>query len=191
MNNKEAVRVRIEDIPSEGKSLNFELACEPLNARIALDRARPEESSVPPPDYVFSSPPEVELSLSLEGSTVVVAGQVSGSFVSPCVRCTEEAKTELDLALDLILKPASNRKIPGADEEDLHFGIYDGEEVNCTEIAEEFLVLSLPFVVVCSENCKGLCPHCGKNLNLGLCGCKPEETGDPRLSVLRALKITQ
>ena len=191
MNTKGPVRIRIEDIPAEGKSLDFELACEPLNARVALDRAGPEESSVPPPAYIFSSPPEVEMHLSLEGSTVAITGQVSGTFVSACARCTEDAKTEVDLALDIFLKPLSNRDVPGADEEDLHFGVYDGEEVNCTSIAEEYLVLSLPFVVVCSENCKGLCPQCGKNLNHGACGCKQEEVGDPRLSLLRGLKITQ
>ncbi len=204
MSHKASLRIRIEDIPAEGKSVDFQLGCESLNARIALDRATAERASshdrakskeqvdgIPPPSYFFTDAPEVEMNLQLEVRTVVITGRVSGVYVTPCARCLEEARTEVDFVLDLVLKPASNRNVPGADEEDLHFGVYDGEEVDCTSIAEEFLVLSLPFVVVCSETCKGLCPQCGKNLNQGACGCKPKEVGDPRLSVLRDLKLTQ
>ena len=49
-------------------------------------------------------------------------------------------------------------------------------------LAEEDLVLNLPSKVLCQEDCKGLCPTCGKNLNDGPCDCK--EPVDPRLAGL-------
>ena len=52
----------------------------------------------------------------------------------------------------------------------------------------EQLVLSLPFKYICSDDCRGVCPKCGRNLNLGPCECEVEE-GDPRLALFRRLKI--
>ena len=54
------------------------------------------------------------------------------------------------------------------------------------ELVEADLILSLPFKNLCREDCRGLCPICGKNLNEGLCGCRPQ-TADPRLEILRQL----
>ena len=48
------------------------------------------------------------------------------------------------------------------------------------------LLLALPTKHLCREDCRGLCPHCGKNLNEGLCGCR-EDKVDPRLAVLAQL----
>ena len=48
---------------------------------------------------------------------------------------------------------------------------------------EADLILSLPSKVLCREDCRGLCPHCGKDQNEGLCGCKPQ-AADPRLEAL-------
>ena len=162
-----------------------------FNQRLSLTRAEIDESSVQPPEYSFTKSPEVQLNLMLEGSTVVVQGRIAGEYTTPCSRCAEEARKQLEVPISLVLKPHSERNVEGADaeEEDLNFGIYDGEEIDFSDIAEEFLVLALPFTVHCSEECKGLCPQCGKNLNVGSCDCKPEPKGDPRLSVLRELKI--
>ncbi len=52
---------------------------------------------------------------------------------------------------------------------------------------EEF-VLTLPTKPLCKNNCKGVCPKCGKNLNEGICACE-DEGSDPRFAVLRNLKI--
>lgn len=46
--------------------------------------------------------------------------------------------------------------------------------------------LELPQRYLCREDCRGLCPTCGKNLNEGPCGCR-EDNGDPRMDVLRRL----
>ena len=53
---------------------------------------------------------------------------------------------------------------------------------------EEFS-LALPVKPLCSSDCRGVCPVCGKNLNEGPCGCSSDE-GDPRLAALRNLKIS-
>ena len=60
------------------------------------------------------------------------------------------------------------------------------EEFQDEREVEADLILSLPFKNLCREDCRGLCPICGKNLNEGLCGCRPQ-TADPRLEILRQL----
>ncbi len=57
-------------------------------------------------------------------------------------------------------------------------------------LAWEHFVLALPDKPLCDHECKGLCPKCGENINFGLCSCT-EETLDPRLAVLRNLKINR
>ena len=61
--------------------------------------------------------------------------------------------------------------------EDMHF--------NLDPLVTEDIFLSLPTKILCSEDCKGLCPKCGVNLNLGKCSCKKEI--DPRLAALKEL----
>ena len=54
-----------------------------------------------------------------------------------------------------------------------------------TALVSEDAYLAIPYRMLCREDCKGLCPRCGKNLNEGPCGCSAP--GDPRLAVLAQL----
>ena len=67
-------------------------------------------------------------------------------------------------------------------------GYYDGDRLDLGEVVREQVLLALPLKPLCREDCRGLCPRCGQNRNLGPCGCPPpEEPGDPRLEPLRKL----
>jgi uncharacterized protein len=70
-------------------------------------------------------------------------------------------------------------------DEDEIFPIDAYHEVDLTEAVRQNVLLALPMVTICREDCKGLCPQCGHDLNLGPCECKPEV--DARLSVLEQL----
>ncbi len=75
------------------------------------------------------------------------------------------------------------------DDSESHF-VYQGSALvlDVAALCWEELMLALPMRPLCAHTCKGLCTHCGTNLNSGICACK-EEAGDPRLAALRALKI--
>jgi uncharacterized protein len=62
----------------------------------------------------------------------------------------------------------------------------DASEIDVTPAVREELLLAAPQYVVCRDDCKGLCPQCGKDLNAGLCDCKPAV--DARWQPLKALK---
>jgi uncharacterized protein len=72
-------------------------------------------------------------------------------------------------------------------EEDVSLSFYQGDEVDLAPLLREAMILSLPTVPLCSDECRGLCPHCGANRNVGRCGCH-DDWVDPRLAVLRSLK---
>ena len=63
--------------------------------------------------------------------------------------------------------------------------LLEGDEVDLDELVRVEFILHMDSKTLCSENCKGLCPRCGADLNLGPCSCKKET--DPRLAVLAKL----
>ncbi len=65
------------------------------------------------------------------------------------------------------------------------FILVEDAQLNLDELVREDIFLQLPNKFLCSEDCKGLCPTCGKDLNEGPCSCKKEV--DPRLAVLQQL----
>ncbi len=72
-------------------------------------------------------------------------------------------------------------------EDDLGTAFYRDETIDLGELVREQLYLALPMKPLCSDSCRGLCPHCGTNLNRGACDCRTEWR-DPRFEKLRALK---
>ncbi|MBP9837680.1 MAG: DUF177 domain-containing protein [Proteobacteria bacterium] len=183
------MKIRIADIPLEGKEIDFELDKDIINQRVRLVAEEAGPKTAKPFDYLFNENPKVKLRLEMDGSTVVVSGRLESGFSTQCCRCLEDAKTEINIPIEIILKPISGRIPAKEQEDDIKFGTYNGEEVECNNFCEDYLFLALPFTVYCSTTCKGLCPLCGTNLNAATCECKKEETGDPRMSIFRQLKI--
>lgn len=70
------------------------------------------------------------------------------------------------------------------DPDDLDYAHHDREVVDLSGIVREYLLLSIPITTLCREDCKGLCPSCGADLNKTQCGCEREV----HLSPFAALK---
>jgi uncharacterized protein len=130
----------------------------------------------------------------VDGTTVHVRGRLSGSVRLECGRCLERYPVALDHELDLFYLPKTDE--PSQDQEDevelsdrdVVVGYYEGARLDLGEVVREQIFLSLPFKRLCREDCRGLCPACGRNRNAGDCGCPPpEEPEDPRLAPLRRL----
>ena len=67
-------------------------------------------------------------------------------------------------------------------------GYYQGEGLLLEDLLREQVLLAVPLKVICREDCKGLCPHCGKNLNEeGACSCA-DELEDPRWAALKEIR---
>jgi len=66
--------------------------------------------------------------------------------------------------------------------------VYSGKEIDLTRALREQILLSIPPSPLCSEDCKGLCPKCGKDLNEGECGCD-RTVMDPRWAALKGIQL--
>jgi len=182
--------IKVTDIPPEGREIDFALEQSDLNDRVTLAGEREAGAGTPPPPYAFVPPLHVWLRLELEGSTVIARGKAVARFRTPCARCAEETEKELAIPVTMILKPRTVRGPDAAHDEDVNFGYYDGQEVNCGSFVEELLIIALPFTALCTETCRGLCQKCGANLNVEECGC-PKEGHDERFALLRGLKVNE
>lgn len=106
-----------------------------------------------------------------EGS-INAKGTVTGRFIENCARCGKKTPYvfECDFAERFIKQNAGNTE-NDADRDSFFF---TGDCIDLTDFLTELLLLNYPMTVVCDENCKGLCPVCGKNLNDGSCSCGGE-----------------
>ena len=74
------------------------------------------------------------------------------------------------------------------EEDDLSTAFYENDAIDLGQLMMEQFQLALPMKPLCREDCKGLCPNCGMNLNTGTCDCNVKWE-DPRLAALKAIKL--
>jgi uncharacterized protein len=140
-------------------------------------------------DYEFAEPLDVEIAFSRSLNDLFFDGRVRGLATAFCARCLATFQADVDKEFSLVLRPET--RLTGEHElkgSDLAESFYSGPEVDVTRLVYEQVLLALPTRPLCDEKCLGLCPQCGANRNLTDCSCTVE-TGDPRLAVLRGLKI--
>ncbi|MBI3580648.1 MAG: DUF177 domain-containing protein [Nitrospinae bacterium] len=179
---KPAVQVDVDTIsPEEGLTLDL---------RRPFDFFFSEEDGV-----VGASDVGINVSLSKVGNEVFAVGTVGGAVRLQCGRCLKEFDYELEAEVnapflpkgggDREPSPASEAEGPEEDEGDVNY--YKGKTLDLYNVLRDQLFLALPLKPLCREECKGLCPSCGADLNKGPCSCGPKK-GDPRLAALKKLK---
>ena len=125
-----------------------------------------------------------------DDSTVHVRGHLAARLGLECGRCLEAFSFAVEQDLDLVYLPhreglEDEDEVELADR-DMVVAYYRENRLDLGEIVREQLFLSLPMKRLCREDCRGLCPTCGCNRNLGACACPRDEPG-PRLVPLARL----
>lgn len=105
-------------------------------------------------------------------------GRLKTGYKVSCYRCLKEIEGQLDIA---IYENITNDKSK-ADDSDEYF--YTGNYLELDKILEDNMILNLPMKHLCTQECKGLCKHCGVDLNTGICCCK-DDTANPQMESLR------
>ena len=119
-----------------------------------------------------------------------LAGRVQTTLELPCSRCLEPYTLPVDQTFDLRYQPHAQNTGDGEreiEEDDLTTAFYENDEIDLGQLMREQFYLALPMKPLCRDDCRGLCPMCGTNLNGGTCECK-RDWHDPRLAVLKKLK---
>ncbi|MBI4411620.1 MAG: DUF177 domain-containing protein [Deltaproteobacteria bacterium] len=162
------MKITVSSIPLEGRT--FELTSKTGWIREIVASALAEQN------------PAVEglngnLKISRVDKNVSLRGRLNVDLNPVCDRCLQSFVWPLclDIHIDFSPKSGSSDNRSGQEIEltpdDLNFSFYRGLEIDVGEVIREQLILALPIRFICAEECHGLCPQCGADLNLGKCGC--------------------
>ena len=149
----------------EGESLSFDFAMDLSDMEV--NGQKPAQQSV-----------------SVSGTVSNIAGvlnlrmQIDTVLTCICDRCLKVFQSPKKVFVDSVVAEEIF-------DEDSDIILMKENCVDLNEVAETAFILSLDSKNLCKDDCKGLCPICGADLNLGECGCEPQ--GDPRLAIFKQL----
>ena len=131
---------------------------------------------------------ELSLQASRAGDKVELLGSVTAVVGFECDRCLAALSVPVAQSFELrYVPPLGTEDEHELEEKDLSLGFYQDGIIDLDDLAREQIELALPMARLCTEECLGLCPECGANLNHGDCACSIEPV-DTRWAALRELK---
>lgn len=135
---------------------------------------------------------DYDLALTNAGEGILVTGMVRCHVVGTCDRCLEDA--EFDIAGEVDEYYLFEEPEQAEEDDDIDFAlVLPDEKIDLAEALGSSLIMETPFVVLCKEDCRGLCPVCGENLNETDCGhaAQVEESRRPQspFAALAGLKF--
>jgi uncharacterized protein len=176
----------IVDIGPEGLSMS----CMASGPQLGLDE----------PEDKFEGPLLIQLELSEQEGRISVTGTLEGTAIRQCVRCLAEYSDPFSVSLYAEYLPQAGvaaKSVPAeqgrrnrkrgaqpvepeeeADEEDELYW-YQGDHLDLVPMLREQVILAAPMQPICREDCLGLCPQCGQNLNERRCDCPPAQAPSP------------
>ncbi len=113
----------------------------------------------------------VDLKIEYIEGMIIVSGIVSGKYHAVCGRCLADIEEKFNIEIRENFMHASDL----SEESDDY--MYEGGHLELTASLIDNILLDLPRVMLCREDCKGLCSSCGKNLNDGNCSCDHSDHG--------------
>jgi uncharacterized protein len=168
--------VDIAQIPAEGLEIHF---------RGAEDLLHPSGERV----YLLR-PVEATLHFLRTPTGVSVRGHISSDLQLHCSRCSELFALPVSEEFGVEYRSLLGGGVEEEHElgpEELDVDFFDGAKIDVEELVRENVLLALPVQPLCHAGCRGLCPHCGTNLNRGTCPCSSTSL-DPRWRKLESLR---
>ena len=141
-------------------------------------------------DFRQVEPLEVHAEAELVEGQIRISGELHTRLEMVCARCLEPVTEEVSREFDLFYRPPQS--ITREEEvrlklDDTEIAFFEGDGLFLADVLAEQVLLAIPMKVICRSDCRGLCPHCGANLNTDECRCEATQS-DPRLAPLARLK---
>lgn len=178
------MKINVRNIPEDGLEIHFEKE-ENWHLKI-LGKEKGMDFSLKPTSVVGLA--------TRVGETVTLGLKVQTSIEIQCGRCLEPLIIPVNSEFKYTLTPAPE-DIEGPEIElspdmtdEVNLGYYQEDEIDLDPIVLEQVVLQIPIKPLCREECKGLCPRCGADLNVESCDCRAD-SGDLRFAVLKNFKV--
>ncbi len=165
------MKIIISEIPENGLELD-------LAERIESDAS-----------IKILSPVYASLRVDKKGAEIIITGVANAEIEQQCSRCLKVFSMNIKADIDIVYRPAADINKDEHYElksDELDTGFYKNDTLDIDDLLKEQLLLNVPMKLLCSTECKGLCPKCGADLNTAQCNCVISEI-DSRLSVLKQL----
>lgn len=179
------MKFRLSEIPDSGLHVEAERKAHWLSNVPEIGSGGNSQEPAP----ALASDIHFDFVITKDQKDISVEGSAVFTLITACSRCLERVKLRLTPWFHLVLTP----KVEFGDDSDfeacLDYATYEGDEIELDDYLREVLAMELPYRVLCRDDCKGLCPGCGANMNSGGCSCPNNEWVDERFRALKELKI--
>ncbi len=133
-------------------------------------------------EYFVKDKSEIILTFSNIGSgNVLIEGKVQLTLEIPCDRCLQSVNVPLHVTFTHQVATPDKEETPSEEEEQCFIS---GYELDVDALVNNEILINMPVKILCKEECKGICPVCGRNLNEGDCGCDTF-VPDPRMAAIK------
>ncbi|MEP7012475.1 MAG: DUF177 domain-containing protein [Acidobacteriota bacterium] len=142
------------------------------------------------PDLVALSPVDCSGRMVFAEPGFLLTAELSYEQTLACTRCLTQFVEKLEPTIELLV--LQGKELVEDEEQELgarDLGVWqvEGDKFRTEPVIVEQVQLNIPMKPLCREDCRGLCPTCGADLNAGDCACD-KEVVDPRWSGLAALR---
>lgn len=179
----ESIRIEIpNELFAPAESSHFE-----GDAKLEVLKAGPDL-------YSFAEPLAWQVEITNTGDAFLVMGTVEGEAVTSCARCLEDVRMPFVGEIEgyFLINEGDFEKPEDIDEEEFEV-LGDDNAIDMMPLITAALLLEVPLVPLCDDECKGMCLSCGANLNEGDCGCaeaQEDEVSDENpFAALKGLKF--
>jgi uncharacterized protein len=176
----DSLKINLTILPEEGLRLTFSVGATWFRKCFSENEL---------PEFLLEKA-DVSCLITRSADTIYIRGNLLARISQECDRCLEPAWISIggDFAYTLVPEKAETLEELELSAEELEKGYYKGDFIELAPIICEQIVLQAPMKILCASDCKGLCPHCGTNLNTGSCNCRTDAVDD-RLSVLKNFRV--
>jgi uncharacterized protein len=178
------VRLSVEKITDVGRACRVSFTADELNRQLSQT-----QDALPAP---FAGDALIDYRLSRVEQRLLLDGEITADLSLQCGRCLTALAERLDesfsIALNIVKEEGPVSEEMELDDEQINSIFLVDGEVDLLPVLQEQLLMSLPMHALCSENCSGLCPYCGANLNISKCSCEPKHFNN-RFGKLKDLKL--
>lgn len=149
-----------------------------MHGSVDIDESCPKDVG-----FTCKTPLKGQVRVSNTGTLLLVEGEVKTTVEFECSRCLSTFSTEVDAEIEeefRIEKIGDSMRVLPIEEDDLESeALVENNILDVDELVRQTLLVELPIAPLCKEECKGLCPTCGENLNMRECTCPPVGTESP------------
>ncbi len=174
------MKISVSKIPEGGRDFRFEKDWKWFQGFL---------SEAEPSDFILDRI-AVACTVRRMKETVFIEGSAATTGEVPCSRCLTMTSLSVSSSFKYTFSPPPDRPQEELElsAEDLDFAYYEEDTIDLDPLIFEQILLQIPIKPLCMETCKGLCPHCGINMNVDGCRCQTKSF-DERLAALKQFKV--